>query len=292
MFGGKEGHRVCHVLRLSGVSLRDGLAHLGADGLRQGGGHIRSDEAGGHRIDGDVPAGQLFGEALGQADQARLAGGIVGLARVAPQAHHAAQVDDAAIALAHHPACSLLAAEERTLEVGVQDGVKVFLGKAEDEVVAGDARVVDQNVHPSEGVHRLFKQLLAALGGGDVGLHGDSIHALLFAQGGRLGGSGLAVAVVDHHIAALLCQREADGPADAPASAGDDGGTGQLFFAHACASFQPVRKASSSSAVSTAVQRTSVPSVFFTKPLRALPGPTSRMSVTPSSPRRRRVSSM
>ena len=116
--------------------------------------------------------------------------------------------------------------------------------------------------------------------------------ALLLAQGSRLGGSGLAVAVVDHHIAALLCQREADGPADAPASASDDGGTGQLFFTHACASFQPVRKASSSSAVSTAVQRTSVPSVFFTKPLRALPGPTSRMSVTPSSPRRRRVSSM
>ena len=35
-------------------------------------------EAGSHRVDGDVPAGQLLGEALGQADEARLAGGIVG----------------------------------------------------------------------------------------------------------------------------------------------------------------------------------------------------------------------
>ena len=292
MFGGEEGHRVCHVLRLAGASLRDGLAHLGADSLRQSGGHIRGDEAGSHRVDGDVPAGQLLGEALGQADEARLAGGIVGLACVAPQTHHAAQVDDAAIALAHHPACGLLAAEERTLEVGVQDGIEVLLGKAEDEVVAGDARVVDENIHPAKGVHCLFEQLLAALGSGDVGLHGDGLDAKLFAQCGSLGGSGLSVAVVDHHVAALLCQCDTDSPADAPASAGDDGGTGQLFFAHACASFQLVRKASSSSAVSTAVQWTSAPSVFFTKPLRALPGPTSRMSVTPSSPRRRRVSSM
>ena len=44
MFGGEESHRVCHVLRLSGVSLRDGLAHLGADSLRQGGGHINEEK--------------------------------------------------------------------------------------------------------------------------------------------------------------------------------------------------------------------------------------------------------
>ena len=97
-------------------------------------------------------------------------------------------------------------------------------------------------------------------------------------------------AVVPHYVAALLCQLDAHSPANAPASAGDNGGADDRFFAHS-SSFHAVSAAFSCSGVSTEAQ-TTPGRVFFTKPARALPGPTSRIWSTPSSPRRRSVSSM
>ena len=266
------------------------MQHSGADGFRQGGGHIGLDQTGGHGIHRDVPACQLLGQALGQADEPRLAGGVVGLTGVAPQGHHAGQVDDAAMPLAHHAAGGLLAAEECALEVCVQHGVKIGLRHAQEQAVTGDACVVHQHIHPAKGVDRRVKQCFAALSGGNIGLYGHGVHALGAAERCRLLRRLCAVAVVHHHIAALLCQCHAHCAANAPAAAGNDGGAGQLFFAHS-ASFHAVSTASSCSGVSTAVQ-TTPGRVFFTKPLRALPGPTSRMWSTPNSPRRRRVSSM
>ena len=285
MFGGEECHRVRHILRAAGPARRDAFGHFGADGFRQSGGHIGLNKAGRNGIHRDVPAGQLPRQTLGQADEAGLAGGIVGLAGIAPQRHNAGKVHDAAIALAHHAAGGFLTAEESTLEVGVQHGVKVLFGQAEDEVVAGDARVVHQDIHPAKGGRGGVKQRLAACGGGNIGLHGHGVCACGFAQRDGLGRSGFAVAVVDHHVHALFCQCGADGAADAAAPAG------QSLFAHTVSFFHASSTASSSSGVSTAAHSTPG-RVFFTKPLRALPGPTSRMWSTPSSPRRRRVSSM
>ena len=292
MFGSEERHRVCHIIRLAHTAQRDALCHFRLNRFGQDSRHIRCNKAGGYRIDRNAAAGQLPGQALGQTDEACLAGGVVGLARIAPQGHHAAEVDDPARALTDHPAGSLLAAEERSLEVGVEDFVKILLAQPQDQIIPGDTGVVHEDIHPAKGVDRLFKQFFTALGGGDIGLYGHSLHAQSGALGHRLSSSIRTVAVVDHHIAALFGQSHADGTANAPAAAGDNGSTLPHSFAHAWASFHLVRNAASSSAVSTAVQGTSGPSVFLTKPLSALPGPTSRISVTPSSPRRRRVSSM
>ena len=89
---------------------------------------------------------------------------------------------------------------------------------------------------------------------------------------------------------ALLCQLDAHSPANAPASASNNGGADDRFFAHS-SSFHAVSAAFSCSGVSTEAQ-TTPGRVFFTKPARALPGPTSRIWSTPSSPRRWSVSSM
>ena len=242
------------------------------------------------RIHGHIAACQLAGKAFGQADQARLAGGVIGLAGVAPQGHHTGKVHDAAPALAHHAAGGLLAAEERTLKVCVQHCIEVLFAHAQDQIIAGNARVVHKDIHPAKGVHRLFKERFAALGSGNIGLHSHGICVFGLAQSHRLGSCSFAVAVIHHDIAALLCQLDAHSPANAPASAGDNGGADDRFFAHS-SSFHAVSAALSCSGVSTEAQ-TTPGRVFFTKPARALPGPTSRIWSTPSSPRRWSVSSM
>jgi len=275
LFCGKKRHCLRHILRLACTACRDALCHFGTDSFRQGGGHIGVDKAGRYRVHGHVPAGQLPGKALGQADQPCLAGGVVGLPGVAPQRHHTAQIDNAAPALAHHAAGGLLTAEKCTLQVCVQHGVKVGFGHAQDEIIPGDARVVYKDIHPAKGVHCLLKQRFAALGSGDIGLHGHGICARSAAQGNRFSGSGFAVAVVHHNIAALPGKLYAHRPSNAAAAAGDDGSADDLFFTH-CSSFHAVSTASSCAGVSTEAQATPG-RVFFTKPERALPGPTSRM---------------
>ena len=184
----------------------------------------------------------------------------------------------------------LLAAEERTLEVCVQHCIEVLFAHAQDQIIAGNARVVHKDIHPAKGVHRLFKERFAALGSGNIGLHSHSICIFGLAQSHRLGSCSFAVAVIHHDIAALLCQLDAHSPANAPASASNNGGADDRFFAHS-SSFHAVSAALSCSGVSTEAQ-TTPGRVFFTKPARALPGPTSRIWSTPSSPRRWSVSSM
>ena len=90
----------------------------------------------------------------------------------------------------------------------------------------------------------------------------------------------LRVAVIHHNIAALLCQLDAHSPANAPASASNNGGADDRFFAHS-SSFHAVSAAFSCSGVSTEAQ-TTPGRVFFTKPARALPGPTSRICLRPA----------
>ena len=53
--------------------------YFGTDGFRQGGGHVGLDKARRDRVHGHIAACQLAGKAFGQSDQARLAGGVIGL---------------------------------------------------------------------------------------------------------------------------------------------------------------------------------------------------------------------
>ena len=62
--------------------------------LGQGAGHVGLDEAGRNGIHQDVAAAVLLGDRLGESDQPRLAGSIVGLALVAGEADDAGDIDD------------------------------------------------------------------------------------------------------------------------------------------------------------------------------------------------------
>src|SRR2546430_1226816 len=138
--GGEKEHGRGHVCGLAqapeGDSVDEALPRLRRDAL----GQLRLHEAGGDRIDEHVAGGQLLGHRLGEADQARLGGGVVRLARVAPQPHDARNVDDATVAPLDHATRHVLRHQEGALQVRVQNGVPVLVRDAEHQVVAGRAR--------------------------------------------------------------------------------------------------------------------------------------------------------
>ena len=111
---------------------------------------------------------------------------------------------------------------------------------------------------------------------------------------GLAGGNGLigrrfVARVAEHHVGSAPGQLQTDRPAQPPAAAGDDGCF--LRKIHSDAPLIVSVSCSSSAAVSTAYTGSSG-TVFFTKPLRALPGPISTSASSPMAAMRRRESSM
>ena len=99
-------------------------------------------------------AGVLLRHRLGQADEPRLAGRVVGLPLVADDPDDAGDVDDAAAAPLHHALGHGAHGEERALEVGVQHRVPVGLAQPQQDVVPGEPGVVDQDIDRAEGLLR------------------------------------------------------------------------------------------------------------------------------------------
>src|SRR5699024_9251464 len=126
---GEEGDRVGDVLGNThaahgDVRLAEGLHVLVLDAHAFGGraGHGGLDESGGHGVAGDSELAEFDGKGLGEALQACLGGGVVGLAPVA-LGGGAGEVDDAAPTFLGHVRLGGLAHQERTPEVDVHDGV-------------------------------------------------------------------------------------------------------------------------------------------------------------------------
>ena len=151
--------------------------------VAQNRGHGSFDEAGSDGVAGNVARADFAGDGHGQADQSGLRSGVVGLPRLAHLAENAGDVDDASPALLEHGADDLLDAEIRGSQIGLQDGVPVGALHAHDELIAGDAGVVDQDIDLAElgdggldgGLDLLFVGDIEsegrgfAAGGGDFG---------------------------------------------------------------------------------------------------------------------------
>src|SRR5215510_3669775 len=93
------------------TGLELGLRRLGE--LRR---HLRRDVTRTYRVHRDRAAGELARQRLREPEQARLAGGVVRLARVTHEADHGRHVHDAAIARLHHRARDRARAAERAGE--------------------------------------------------------------------------------------------------------------------------------------------------------------------------------
>src|SRR5207248_676700 len=95
---------------------------------------------------GDALAAEFAGDGLGEAEQAGLGGGVVGLAGVADDAAGGADVDDAAELAAHHGAGGRADGDEGGGQVGLDDHRPILVGHAEGQAVLGDAGVIDEDV--------------------------------------------------------------------------------------------------------------------------------------------------
>ena len=119
---------------------------------------------------------QLDREGLGEPLHAGLGRGVVDLAAVA-QRGAGGQVDDPAVALLHHVPLGRAAHEERAAQVHAEHHVPVVLGHLEQQVVADDPGVVDQDRGRAEFGGDLADRGLHLVGLADVGAHGDRAAA-------------------------------------------------------------------------------------------------------------------
>ncbi len=201
-----------------------------ARALGDAAGHLGVDEARADRVDRHTELAQLEGEGLGEALNAGLGGGVVGLPAVA-EGRDARDVHDATPLGGRHVLLHGAAHEERPAQVHGHDRVPVVFREPEQQVVAGDTGVVDQ--------HRRFPQLRDdpvdrgghRLGVGDVGGDADRPPAGGHdALGGRLR-RGL-VAVDDRYGEAVGSQAAGGARADATPPSRDDCGPVLGFERH------------------------------------------------------------
>ena len=109
------------------------------------------------------------------------------------------------------------------LEVDVHDQVPVLLGHLEEQVVAGDAGVVDQDVDPAELVDDALHRGLRGGGVDDVAADADRAGTVGEVEAARGVGGGGLVEVEDRDRGALAGEALGDAEADASGCSGDDG---------------------------------------------------------------------
>src|SRR5262245_36088357 len=95
-FGAEEPDQPGHLVRLAEAAQRDAPLRRVPRRGRHGGQHVRLHEAGADGVHRDPEAGQLLRHALGEGDDSRLGGGVVGLPQGTRLADDAGDVDDPA----------------------------------------------------------------------------------------------------------------------------------------------------------------------------------------------------
>src|SRR5271170_262905 len=150
-------------------------------------GHGSFDEAWSDCVASNVARSQFAGDGHGQADEPGFRRGVVGLSRLPHLAEDAGDVDDASPALLEHGGGDLLDAEICGGKVSLQDGVPVSALHAHDELVAGDAGVIDQDVDLAEladggldgGLDLPFVGDVEGKGRGLAACGGDLVHQII-----------------------------------------------------------------------------------------------------------------
>ena len=168
LVGSEEQGRICDVLRFAKFTQRS-LRFKGFAGFfRQGAGHIGVDKAWGDAVDGNAAAADFARHRFGETDQACFCRGIVGLTGIAHHTDDGCDVDDASGALLHHAAQDGFGGAEHGFEVDLHDVVPLFFFHTHQEVVAGDAGVVDQNIQLAELFFNVGNQVFDGFGFGGI----------------------------------------------------------------------------------------------------------------------------
>ncbi len=125
-------------------------------------------------------------------------------------------IDHGATAGEEHGSAECFGPTEQAVQVDIDDFHPVFLGGVEEDLITGEAGVIDEDVDPSGGGEDLFCSLLDGAGGGLVALDGYG------AGGGEFLGLGLIAAVGEVDGGVFLAEFLDDGAADATGSARDE----------------------------------------------------------------------
>lgn len=112
--------------------------------------HAGFEKSGEDAVDPDVPRSEFLGEAFGKPDQSRLAGGVSRLSNRGMQSRIGAELDDGSVALFDHAFGRRTRAEESPFQIGVEHRVPVSFLEAGEQLVSGDAGVVDEHIDPLE----------------------------------------------------------------------------------------------------------------------------------------------
>src|SRR5690606_37602436 len=211
LVGGEEADRGGDLLGGAEAAEGHGVADGGPLVVVQRVGHVGGDGAGGDDVDGDVPGGELACERAGEAHEAGLRCRVVGLPGLAGGADDRGEEDDAAEAGPHHRLHGPAGGAERAGEVRVEHVGEVVVGHAQDEAVAGDARVGDEDLDRAELGLDLGERVVDL--GGVAHVAGDAEQARVVGWGGAVG---------DGHLVARVGEGAGGGEPDAPVAAGDE----------------------------------------------------------------------
>src|SRR5581483_5290005 len=275
LVGGQEPYRFGDVRGQSKPAQRNlllqQLFHVGRQALR----HRGIDEAGRDRVHRDLPARVLACDRLRQADHRRLRGRIVRLAGIPHHADDRGDINDAAEALLRHRLQDRLGAVERAVEIHLKDQVPVLLAHPQQEAVARDAGIVDEDVDPAPLLEDLVDHRLDVARVGDVHLEIERAAAELLDRGdGLFGAPGIQIG--DDDVGASLREGFGNGAADALRRAGDDGML--AVKVHACNACKVASKVLGSETFKVFASG----AMRLMRPARTAPGPTSTKVLTPS----------
>ena len=178
-------------------------------------------EAGRHGIHANTLRAELATPGFGETDDAKLAGGIVGLAKVAIDADHRTGIENHAVALRHHGVSDGLGAMKHAAQIHVDDPVELRQRHLLQPGVLRNAGVVDQYVDAAKprldvADHRIDHGAL-----GHVHDVTNGLRAQRCALPDRVINRGLPD-VADDDDGAFLCKFEGCGQADALGRAGDE----------------------------------------------------------------------
>lgn len=185
--------------------------------------HISGDEAGSDGVASDRAAGKLPGDRFGEADQARFAGRVVCLTRVADEADHRSDVNDPGVLRFHHGAHETFHGIESTFKIGIENGVPVFFLHAHEESVAGDPGVVHEDVHAAEFFLDLFREILHSFVIRNVYCVGRGHAGKLGVDFLRRFAATRSAAAYDCHFGSFRSECAGDFLANAAPSSSDDG---------------------------------------------------------------------
>src|SRR3989304_4045236 len=106
----------------------------GGGGGRGGGGGGGGERAGGQRVDGDGPGGEVEGHGAGERDQAALGGGVDAAVLAGDEAEDGADVDDSAPAAILHLGRESAGQHHRGRQVQLDDPIPIGVLDAVDRL--------------------------------------------------------------------------------------------------------------------------------------------------------------